>query len=204
MTALPTLLAGLLVGLTLIIAIGAQNVFVLRQGLRREHIGAVIAICTLSDVALIAAGTAGLGAVVSGAPHLLTAVRWVGAAFLLVNAALAAHRALAPGGDGLVAAEAPPARGLLPVAATTLALTWLNPHVYLDTVLMLGSVAASHGDQRWTFALGAMLGSLAWFTTLGLGARRLGPLLRSRRSWRVVDALVALTMGSSAVALLAA
>ncbi len=139
---LAPLAAGLAAGLSLIVAIGAQNAFVLRQGLRREHVLPVVLVCALSDLVLIAAGTAGLGALVTGAPVLLTVVRWGGAAFLLTLAALAARRALRPGGlDPASGAGATSARSAV---ATSLALTWLNPHVYLDTVLLLGSLAAGY------------------------------------------------------------
>src|SRR6478736_3018992 len=135
---LPIFLTGLGSGASLIIAIGAQNAFVLRQGLRREHVLPVVALCVLSDLVLIAAGTAGLGALVTGAPALLTGVRWAGGLFLLTLAALAAKRALRPGGlDPASGAGASSARSAV---GTSLALTWLNPHVYLDTVLLLGSL----------------------------------------------------------------
>ncbi|WP_282848597.1 L-lysine exporter [Microbacterium oxydans] len=211
-----TVLAGLGLGLSLIIAIGAQNVFVLRQGIRREHVLAVVIICALSDAALIAAGVAGLGFVISAAPWLVVVARWAGALFLLTYGVLAARRAWR-GGEELdvdatdsASLRAPTAGGttptmtrtrLAPVILTTLALTWLNPHVYLDTVLMLGSIAATHGDQRWLFALGAMAASLLWFTALGFGARYLGRWLRTPRSWRILDAVIAVVMISIAISL---
>lgn len=211
-----TILAGLGLGLSLIVAIGAQNVFVLRQGIRREHVLAVVIICALSDAALIAAGVAGLGFVISAAPWLVVVARWAGALFLLTYGALAARRAWR-GGEELdvdatdAASLGAPAAGgttstmtrtrLAPVVLTTLALTWLNPHVYLDTVLMLGSIAATHGDQRWLFAVGAMAASLLWFTALGFGARYLGRWLRTPRSWRILDAVIAVVMISIAISL---
>ncbi|MBB5831257.1 LysE/ArgO family amino acid transporter [Brachybacterium aquaticum] len=203
---MPPALHGLLSGLALIVAIGAQNVFVLRQGLRREHVLAVVAVCTLSDMVLIAAGAAGAGAVISGSPLLVTLARWGGAAFLLVYAAGAARRALR-GGESLDTAGTPggsAARdgGLRATVLTALALTWLNPHVYLDTVLLLGTMASTHGTLAWQFALGAMAGSTVWFTALGLGARRLGGVLGSARSWRVLDGAIALVMVLIAVSLL--
>lgn len=194
---LPVLLSGLASGLGLIIAIGAQNAFVLRQGIRREHIGTVIAVCILADVALIAIGTAGVGALVSSQPALLTAVRWLGAAYLLWFAWGSLRSATRPG--ALVAA-APASRGT--VLSTTLALTFLNPHVYLDTVLLLGTLGASHGQARWWFALGAGLGSVLWFTALGVGARALSRPLSSPTTWRVVDLCVAAVMATLAVRLL--
>lgn len=211
-----TILAGLGLGLSLVVAIGAQNVFVLRQGIRREHVLAVVIICALSDAALIAAGVAGLGFVISAAPWLVVVARWAGALFLLTYGALAARRAWR-GGEELdvdatdsTALGTPTAGGspptmtrtrLAPVILTTLALTWLNPHVYLDTVLMLGSIAATHGDQRWLFAVGAMAASLLWFTALGFGARYLGRWLRTPRSWRILDGVIAVVMISIAISL---
>jgi L-lysine exporter family protein LysE/ArgO len=211
-----TVLAGLGLGLSLIVAIGAQNVFVLRQGIRREHVLAVVLICALSDAALIAAGVAGLGFVLSAAPWLVVVARWAGALFLLTYGILAARRAWRGGeelgADGTDAAlpGSPAADGstmtrtgtrLAPVILTTLALTWLNPHVYLDTVLMLGSIAATHGDERWLFAAGAIAASLLWFTALGFGARYLGRWLRTPPSWRILDAVIAVIMISIAISL---
>lgn len=191
--------SGLGLGLSLIVAIGAQNSFVLRQRLRREHVAAVVAVCAASDAVLITAGVAGAGAVLAAAPGALTVVRVAGALFLLGYAALAARRAVHPG--ALDPAVAAPSR-LGPTLVTTLALTWLNPHVYLDTVVLLGSVATTHGGSRWWFAAGAVLASTAWFTVLGLGARALRPLFARPGAWRVLDAGVALVMTVLAVALL--
>ncbi|WP_158371967.1 LysE/ArgO family amino acid transporter [Cellulosimicrobium cellulans] len=195
-------LTGLAFGLSLIVAIGAQNAFVLRTGLRREHVLPVVAVCALSDAALIAAGVAGLGTLVDQHPAVLTVARLAGAAFLLGYAVVAARRALRPGaaltaGDGQ---EAP--RRVWQVVATCLALTWLNPHVYLDTVVLLGSVAGAHGDDRWWFGAGAVLGSLLWFTGLGYGARLLRPVFARPGAWRVLDAVIALVMAAIAASLL--
>jgi L-lysine exporter family protein LysE/ArgO len=195
------LLGGFGFGLSLIVAIGAQNAFVLRQGLRGEHVGLVVTACALSDALLIAAGVAGAGAVLAHAPALAHAVRVAGAIFLLGYAALAARRALRPGTLTPGGAGAPRAsRGA--TLATTLALTWLNPHVYLDTVVLLGTVASTHGDRRWVFGAGAALGSVAWFTALGYGARLLRPLFARPAAWRALDAFVALVMTAIAVSLL--
>jgi L-lysine exporter family protein LysE/ArgO len=198
-----TLLAassGLGLGLALIVAIGAQNAFVLRQGLRGEHVVPVIAVCALSDVVLIAAGVAGTGALLAAVPDAVTAVRWAGAAFLLGYAALAARRAARPT-QGLVAA--PERRSaLLPTLLTAAALTWLNPHVYLDTVVLLGSVAATQGDLRWHFGAGAAVGSLLWFGALGTGARLLRPVFARPAAWRILDAGIAVVMTVLAVGLL--
>ncbi|MGJ0389102.1 LysE/ArgO family amino acid transporter [Microbacterium sp. CGR1] len=212
--------AGLGLGLSLIVAIGAQNVFVLRQGIRREHVLPVVIICALSDALLIAAGVAGLGVVISAAPWLVIVARWAGALFLLAYGIIAARRAWRGGAE--LRADPEPREGISPapdagrvatatrtgtrislgpVIATVLALTWLNPHVYLDTVLMLGSIAATHGDERWLFAAGAMAASILWFTALGFGARYVGRWLRTERSWRVLDALIAVVMITLAVSL---
>lgn len=185
--------AGFGTGLSLIVAIGAQNAFVLRQGIRRQAVLAVVAICALSDAALIALGVGGVGAVVVRWPGALTVVGWIGGAFLLVYGALAARRVLRPGGDGL-RTEGEAAGSVRRAVLTCLAMTWLNPHVYLDTVFLLGSVAADHGELRWTFGLGAVLASLCWFTALGFGARMLGRFLAKPAAWRVLDGLVAATM----------
>lgn len=225
-----SLLVGLGLGFSLIIAIGAQNLFVLRQGIRREHVFAVAAICALSDLALIVVGVSGIGAVLHAVPWLVDVIRWAGAAFLVGYGLLAARRAIRPSGEALVAGEVdvvdaagqPDARagtpeasdgpvasvapgatltatrtrrtGLAAAVLTCLALTWLNPHVYLDTVFLLGSVANTHGDGRWAFAVGAGSASIVWFFGLAYGARLLGGVLGSPRAWRVLDALIAVVM----------
>jgi L-lysine exporter family protein LysE/ArgO len=227
-----SLFVGLGLGFSLIIAIGAQNLFVLRQGIRREHVFAVAAICALSDLVLILVGVSGIGAVLQAVPWLVDVIRWAGAAFLVGYGLLAARRAIRPSGEALVAgepeADAPrrPDAGVgTPVASggpvasvaqtatlttartslsarssltaavlTCLALTWLNPHVYLDTVFLLGSVANTHGDGRWAFAAGAGIASIIWFFGLAYGARLLGGVLGSPRAWRMLDALIAVVM----------
>jgi L-lysine exporter family protein LysE/ArgO len=193
-------LAGLGLGLSLIVAIGAQNAFVLRQGLRREHIVAVIAICAISDAVLIALGVAGAGWVFDRVPWLVEAVRWAGFAFLLVYGLLAARRAIRPKALAAASGEAP-RMSLLAVIGTCLALTWLNPHVYLDTLVLLGSIASTHGDLRWAFGAGAVVASLLWFTALGLGARLLAPLFARPSAWRVLDGIIAVVMIGLAVSL---
>jgi len=200
------LLAGLGFGLSLIVAIGAQNAFVLRQGLRREHVGVVAAICAVSDAVLYAAGGAGFGPLVERWPDAVVVLRWLGAAVVLGYGALAARRAI-KGDTTLSAADdgAPgdgPGRRLKPVVLTTLALTWLNPHVYLDTLVLQGSVAATYGDARWWFTVGAMVSSVAWFTGLAYGARLLAPVLRRPGAWRVLDGVIALIMLAVAISLL--
>ncbi|GGY34328.1 LysE/ArgO family amino acid transporter [Streptomyces djakartensis] len=185
--------AGFGTGLSLIVAIGAQNAFVLRQGIRRDAVLAVVGICALSDAALIALGVGGVGAVVVTWPGALTAVGWIGGAFLLCYGVLAARRVFRPGG-GALRAEGEAAGSRRRAVLTCLAMTWLNPHVYLDTVFLLGSVAADHGPLRWTFGIGAVLASLCWFTALGFGARVLGRFLARPAAWRVLDGMVAATM----------
>jgi L-lysine exporter family protein LysE/ArgO len=193
--------SGFLMGLGLIVAIGAQNVFVLRQGLRREHVGLVVAICAASDAMLIAAGVAGLGAVITHIPWFATVAKWAGAAFLLVYGILAARRALRPSDDALDTSKAKLASGWVSVALTCLAFTWLNPHVYLDTVVLLGAVALTK-PSPWLFAAGAMAASVTWFSALGFGATRLAPVLSTARAWRILDGFVALTMVVLAVTLI--
>lgn len=191
--------AGLVTGLSLIVAIGAQNAYVLRQGLAREHIGVVVAICAVSDIVLITGGVAGIGTIVEQASWVLDVVRWLGVAFLTwygVSSLLRARRA-----DALHAAGRG-ATGVRGAAVRALALTWLNPHVYLDTVLLLGSIANHEGPTgRWWFALGACVASALWFSGLGYGARRAGRLLASPRAWQVLDVLIGLTMLAIAVML---
>jgi L-lysine exporter family protein LysE/ArgO len=189
---LDALVAGLLTGLSLIVAIGAQNAFVLRQGLLRQFVGPVVAICAVSDLVLIAAGVAGIGAIVHHAPTALTAVRWLGVAFLTAYGVWSLGRSRHAGALR-AATEAEPR--LRDAAGQAMALTWLNPHVYLDTVLLIGSIAAHHGPTgKWWFAAGAGLGSIIWFTGLGYGARFLAPLLSRPRAWQVLDVLIGLTM----------
>lgn len=214
---LTSILAGFTLGLSLIVAIGAQNLFILRQGVHRQHVVMVAVICTVSDAILIVLGVAGLGFIIETAPWLIDAVRWAGAAFLLAYALLAARRAWRPSKTGLdvsaaATTTAPPSPSgavlietktkALPVALTVLALTWLNPHVYLDTVFLLGSVASTHGDQRWLFALGAVIGSVVWFTALTFGARYLSRWLSSARAWRILDGVIAVVMTGLAISLL--
>jgi L-lysine exporter family protein LysE/ArgO len=193
-----SVLAGFLAALALIAAIGAQNAFVLRQGLRREHVLLVVAVCAGSDALLIAAGIGGLGALIADRPTLLAVIKWGGAAFLFGYALLAARRAWRPG--TLTPADRPPA-SLRATLLTCLAFTYLNPHVYLDTVLLLGAVAQQHRYQ-WVFGAGAVLASVVWFTALGVGARRLAPVLAKPAAWRVLDALVAVLMAALALSLI--
>ncbi|MEW2106692.1 LysE/ArgO family amino acid transporter [Streptomyces cellulosae] len=195
--------AGFGTGLSLIVAIGAQNAFVLRQGIRRDAVLAVVGICALSDAVLIALGVGGVGAVVVAWPAALTVVGWIGGLFLLGYGALAARRVVRPAGTGLDVEAGAEAGSRRRAVLTCLALTWLNPHVYLDTVFLVGSVAADHGPARWTFGVGAALASLCWFAALGFGARLLGRFLARPAAWRVLDALVAATMIVLGVTLIA-
>lgn len=199
-TAFGSLLAGFGAGLSLIVAIGAQNAFVLRQGLRREHLAPIVAVCIASDAVLIVAGVGGVGALIQAAPFALAVVRWAGAAFLLAYAVIAARRALKP---GALAASGPAARTTLTAAVTTaVALTWLNPHVYLDTVVLLGSLASGHGAAgRWPFAWGAVAGSTLWFSLLGFGAKFLAPVFARPGAWRILDGGIAVLMTVLAVLL---
>jgi L-lysine exporter family protein LysE/ArgO len=190
---------GLLTGLSLIIAIGAQNAYVLRQGLRCAHVGRVVAVCTVSDFALIIAGVSGIGAIVQHAGWALEAVRWFGVAFLGWYGVTSAWRARQPA--ALTAASGDPGEGTA-VVRRAMALTWLNPHVYLDTVVLLGSIANAHGSSgRWWFAVGACLASTVWFIGLGFGARLAAGLLATPRAWQVLDLLIAATMLGIAVKL---
>ena len=183
--------AGFALGLSLIMAIGAQNAFVLRQGIRRSHVFAVCLTCAFSDAILIGAGVAGFGRLSEAAPWVDPLMRWGGAVFLLAYGARAFHSAWRGGAVLAVAGQGGEALG--PVLATCLALTWLNPHVYLDTVVLLGAVAAQYED-RLGFAMGAMSASFVFFFSLGYGARRLAPLFARPQAWRVLDVCVGLLM----------
>jgi L-lysine exporter family protein LysE/ArgO len=230
---LASAVAGLLTGFSLIVAIGAQNTFVLRQGLARQWVGTVVAICAGSDLALIVAGVGGVGGLLTRTAPALAAVRWLGVAFLLwfaagslrrawrapsslrvdggfpadrdAHANVAASAAACAGSAGATAAggtqakvtgpAGPPGPARAAVAARTAAFTWLNPHVYLDTVLVLGTVGGNEGASgRWCFAAGAGLASCLWFTGLGYGARLASGALASPRTWRALDLVIGLTM----------
>ena len=195
---LASAVSGLLTGLSLIVAIGAQNAFVLRQGLARRHVGSVVAVCAVSDLVLIVAGVAGIGAIVQHASWVIDVVRWAGVAFLTWYGVRSLLRSR--GVSSLEAARGD--TGSLRAALTTaVALTWLNPHVYLDTVLLLGSIANSHPEGRWWFAAGAGTASLLWFSGLGFGARLAHRALSTPRAWQVLDVLIGLTMIAIAIGL---
>ena len=185
-------LTGLFTGLGLIVAIGSQNAYVLRMGLLRHHVGVIVAVCILGDVSLELAGVLGMGAVVQDHPDPVRALKWFGAAYLVwfgINSLRSARNA-----SSLNPADAPPV-SRTSAAATVAALTFLNPHVYLDTVVMIGSLANSHGPQgRWLFYAGSVLASVAWFLTLGYGAKALTPLVRNARTWQVIDTVVGFMM----------
>jgi L-lysine exporter family protein LysE/ArgO len=198
---LSSFLSGAGLGASLIIAIGAQNAYVLRQGLKRKHVGLVVAICAAIDVLLIALGIGGMGALIARAPFLLDVIRWAGAIFVFLYGArafLAAWR-----GPGHLDATNGETQTALGAASTVFALSLLNPHVYLDTVVLLGGIGARYGWPRnaW-FAAGAMCASIVWFTTLGYGARLLQPWFEKDVAWRVLDVIVGCVMWWIAAALL--
>jgi L-lysine exporter family protein LysE/ArgO len=195
---LGAVLAGLGTALSLIIVIGAQNAFVLRQGILRAYVPAIVLICVVSDAALIAAGIAGIGALVRAFPLAIELVTIIGGLFLLGYGLLAARRALRP---ARMTTDDGGAGSLRTAVLTCIALTWLNPHVYLDTVLLLGSVANSYGAQRWAFGVGCALASVVWFSGLGFGARLLRGLFARPVAWRVLDLLIAAVMITLAIVL---
>jgi L-lysine exporter family protein LysE/ArgO len=197
---LATLVSGLFFGLSLIVAIGPQNVFIVRQGALRRHVTIVVAICAVSDVVLIAAGVSGTGAALAGRPWLRDVTRALGAAVLLVYAALAARRAL-----NASAIERSTERGRASrasVVAACLAFTWLNPGVYLDTIVLLGSVAHTHAPHQWWFGAGAAIASVVWFAALAAAAWTAHAQLTRPRVWRAMDSFVALVMTVTALRLL--
>ncbi len=194
------ILTGFLTGLSLIVAIGSQNAFVLRQGLRRAHVLPVVLICALSDAILITVGVFASASISSAMPMLLPVMRWGGAAFLLVYGALALRSAWR-GGQHLTPADGA-AQTLLAALTTCLMLTWFNPHVYLDTVVLLGAISTKFGGVSGLFALGAITGSTVFFFALGFGARFLAPFFANELSWRILDAVIAVIMTTIAVKLI--
>lgn len=219
------LLSGFALCLGLILSIGAQNAIVLRQGLRREHVGMVVLVCVVSDAILQTIGVAGVATLVTAQPWLETLARWAGAAFIVGFALLSARRAIRGGGSleaapdpaepRVQAADAPDAStasapGAVAVRTrssrmatllTILAVTWLNPHALVETTVVLGSVAGTHGDARWWFLVGGIAASTLWFVGFGYGARYLAPLLRTERAWRILDGAIAVIMLVIAVTL---
>jgi L-lysine exporter family protein LysE/ArgO len=193
-------ISGFLLGASLIIAIGAQNAFILRQGLLRQHVFILCLICALADAVLIAAGVAGLGTLISRSPLLIRLVTLGGAVFLFFYAAVALRRASRPAG---LHAAGKGETDLGKAVAMCLAFTFLNPHVYLDTVVMLGSISATYApDVRASFAIGAAAASFAWFFSLGYGARLLQPVFARPVAWRVLDVAIAVVMAAIGIGLL--
>lgn len=189
------LLIGIGSGLSLIMAIGAQNAFVLRQGIRREHVLPVVLICGLTDALLETLGVAGIGFVVERAPIVLEIVRWGGVVFLLWYAWTAVRRAMKPEGMIVDQSANGTAGSLKRTVLACLAITYLNPHVYLDTMVLMGSIGNAQGDpEKWWFAAGGAIASVVWFFALGYGARLLTRFFATPRSWQVLDGIVAAVM----------
>lgn len=201
MTASAAAITGASLGLTLIVAIGSQNAFVLRQGLRREHVGPIVVFCAVADALLMLSGVAGLAQLLGDRPWLATGLTLGGAAFLSAYGVRALWRAARP--SALLAAEGQASLSLRQALLQTMAFTLLNPHVYLDTVLLVGSVGAQWGDARWWFAAGAASASVVWFTALGYGARWLAPWFARPRAWQILDGLIGVVMLGIAALLLA-
>jgi L-lysine exporter family protein LysE/ArgO len=193
-------LQGFATSAALIIAIGAQNAFVLRQGIRREHVGVVVAVCAISDALLIGIGVAGLGALVQREPLLLAIARWGGAAFLLAYGLLAGRRAFSDHRLAAATGGAPLTRRAAVIAC--LGFTYLNPHCWLDTVVLVGALSAQQPDGlRHVFGAGAASASLVWFAALGYGARLLAPLFERPLAWRLLDGGIAAVMWGLAATL---
>lgn len=192
------ILPGFLTGLSLIVAIGAQNAFVLRQGLLKKHVLAIVLICAVSDATLITLGVLGLGALISALPWLLEVIRWVGVAFLVWYGSTSLKRFMK--NESLKAAEAG-SGALKQTVLTTLALTFLNPHVYLDTVIFIGGIANQFGDQKWFFVIGAVAASFIWFFSLGFGASKASVLVSKPAFWKILDIFIAAVMFSLAITL---
>ena len=192
------ILPGFLTGLSLIVAIGAQNAFVLRQGLLRKHVLVMVLICAISDATLIAVGVLGLGALISALPWLLEVIRWVGVTFLVWYGSTSLKRFMK--NESLKAAEAG-SGNLKQTVLTTLALTFLNPHVYLDTVIFIGGIANQFGDQKWFFVLGAVTASFIWFFSLGFGASKASVVMSKPGFWKILDIFIAAVMYSLAITL---
>ena len=189
-------ITGFFTGISLIVAIGAQNAFVIRQGLARNNVLLVVLVCAVSDALLIAAGIAGLGVAVSTLPWLLEIVRWLGVLYLVwfgIKSLRSAFKvqSLEVSGYSNLSAKA--------ALTAVLGFTFLNPHVYIDTVLLLGSIGAQFGELKWAFGAGAMLGSIVWFSLIGWGASSIAPLLRSPKAWRFIDIAIAVVMLSVAI-----
>ncbi len=184
-------LPGFLAGLSLIVAIGAQNAFVIRQGLSRQHVFVVVAICAIADAALIALGIAGLGAIIQGLPWLLEGVRWFGVAYLTWFGIKSVRSAFKNDAMDVTGAQT---TSLKKVVAAVLGFTLLNPHVYLDTVILIGSISNQFAEDRWFFGFGAMTASIVWFSAIGFGARAASRFMSKPIFWRVLDSIIAAVM----------
>jgi len=192
------LIPGFLTGLSLIIAIGAQNAFVIRQGLLRQHVLLIVAICAISDAALIFLGTGGLGTLIQSKPSLLEFIRWFGVIYLswfgIKSLRSAFKNQSLDAGEGSAITKSK-------IIGTCLALTFLNPHVYLDTVILLGSIANQFEDDRWFFALGGSIASATWFSTIGFGARAASRFMSKPIFWKILDSIISLIMFTIAITL---
>ncbi len=192
------LITGFLTGLSLIVAIGAQNAFVLRQGLARSNVFLVVLICSVSDALLIALGVLGLGTAIESLPVLLEVVRWFGVGYLIWFGISSLRRAFKAES---LSASSNSAASIKQAVLTTLSLTFLNPHVYLDTVIFVGGLSHQFGDQAFVFAVGAMTASFVWFFSLGFGASKLSPLMSKPVFWKILDIFIALVMFTIAISL---
>jgi L-lysine exporter family protein LysE/ArgO len=190
-----SLLSGLATGFSLIVAIGAQNAFVIRQSLTRQHVLLVVAICALADAVLIIAGVAGLGAAISSLPWLIEIIRWFGVLYLTWFGIKTLRGAVKPKAMDAGTAQSASRRQ---VVAAVLGFTFLNPHVYLDTVILVGSIANTFKDERWIFAVGAALASVIWFFSIGYGAKAAARYMSRPAFWRILDIVIAAVMFSIA------
>jgi L-lysine exporter family protein LysE/ArgO len=191
-------LPGFFTGLSLIIAIGAQNAFVIRQGLTRQHVFKVVLLCSLSDALLIALGIGGLGQLIAGLPWLLEFIRWFGVAYLTwfgIKSVISATK------DQTLVATGPENKSAAKVVTTVLALTFLNPHCYLDTVIFVGGIGNTFGENRWYFAFGAMLASVVWFFSIGYGAKAASRFMAKPVFWKALDSIIAVIMFTLAISL---
>uniref|UniRef100_UPI003CF0D598 LysE/ArgO family amino acid transporter n=1 Tax=Candidatus Planktophila dulcis TaxID=1884914 RepID=UPI003CF0D598 len=192
------LITGFFTGLSLIVAIGAQNAFVIKQGLLRSHVTLVVFVCAISDALLIIVGTGGLGRIIQSKPDLLNIIRWFGVIYLTwfgIKSVRAAFR------NETLTASDKSAESWKKVLVTVLAMTYLNPHVYLDTVIFVGSLANQFESQRWYFALGACIASGVWFSAIGYGARSAAHLMSKPIFWRILESVIAAIMFTLAITL---
>ena len=194
------ILTGFTVGFTLILAIGAQNAFVLRQGIRGKHVLDIVLICIVSEVILISAGVAGFGALIANFPWIETVAKWFGAAFLIFYGLISFRNAFTAT-DALIA-KGKGDQTRWNAILTILALTWLNPHVYLDTVVLLGAIASRYGEMRWHFGFGAMAAAAVFFTSLGFCSTLLQPYFANPKAWRILDFIVGIVMWAIALTLI--